>query len=110
VCLYQDEHLTLPAVAQVAEHLISTSGYTPQRLANSLADIMRRGHLTHASAIAAREYLQARGLLQRRRVAGGRLSAWQRFRRWLRARPVPQPASPATINYQTLVAEWRGTR
>jgi hypothetical protein len=110
VCLYQDQHLTLPAVAQVAEHLISASGYTPERLANSLADIVRRGHLTHASAIAVREYLHARGLLQRRRVAGMRLSAWQRFLRWLRAQPAPPPASPVAINYQTLVAEWRGTR
>jgi hypothetical protein len=109
-CLYQDQHLTLPAVAHVAEHLISTSGYTPERLANSLADIVRRGHLSHACAIAVREYLHARGLLQRRRVVGARLSAWQRFLRWLRAQPAPPPASPAAINYQTLVAEWRGTR
>ena len=110
VCLYQDQQLTLPAVAYVAEHLITASAYTPQRIANSLADIVRRGHLTHASAIAVREYLHARGLLQRRRVAGVQQSAWQRFLRWLRARPAPPPASPARINYQTLVAEWHGTR
>lgn len=110
VCLYQDGHLTLPAVAQVANNLITTSGYTPERLANSLADIMRRDHLTEASAIAAREYLRARGLLPRRRTAGVRASLWQRFLRWLRSARSTQPARQDTINYQTLVAEWRGTR
>lgn len=110
VCLYQDGHLTLPAVAQVADDLIATSGYTPERLANSLADIARRGHLTQASTIAVREYLHARGFLPGRRAAGVRLSRWRRFLRWLQREPAPQPAMQGTINYQTLVAEWRGTR
>jgi hypothetical protein len=110
VCLYEDGHLTLPAVAQVGEHLINTSSYTPQRLANSLADIMRRGHLTQASAIAVREYLHARGVLPQRRPAGVRRSLWRRLLRWLRSEPLRQPASQGAINYQTLVAEWRGTR
>lgn len=110
VSLYQDGHLTLPAVAQVANHLIETSGYTPERLANSLADIERRGHLMQVTAIAAREYLHARGLLPRRRVARPRHSLWQRLERWLRRERPPQPAGQATINYQTLVAEWRGAR
>jgi hypothetical protein len=110
VCLYQDGHLTLPAVAQVANNLIETSGYTPERLANSLADIERRGHLTQASTIAVREYLHARGLLPPRRTAVVRLSLWQRLLRWLRREREPQPTGQATINYQTLVAEWRGAR
>ena len=110
VCLYQDGQLTLPAVALVADNLINTSGYTPERLANSLADVERRGHLTAASTIAAREYLHARGLLPRRRRAEPRISLWQRLVRWLRAGPAPQPAGQGTINYQTLVAEWRGAR
>jgi len=109
VCLYQDGHLTLPAVAHVADNLINASSYTPERLANSLADITRRGHLTPASAIAMREYLRARGLLPHRRIVEARLSRWQRFLRWLKSEPAPLPAAPETINYQTLVAEWRGT-
>jgi hypothetical protein len=100
----------LPAVAQVADDLITSSGYTTERLANSLADIARRGHLTQASTIAVREYLHARGLLPGRRAAGVRLSRWRRFVRWLQQQPVPQPTTQGTINYQTLVAEWRGTR
>ena len=110
VCLYQDGHLTLPAVAQVADNLVATSGYTPERLANSLADIERRGHLLQASAIAAREYLHARGLRPRRRAAGVRLSLWRRLLRWLQRGKAPQPTGQGTINYQTLVAEWRGAR
>jgi hypothetical protein len=109
-CLYQDGHLTLPAVAQVADNLINVSGYTPERLANLLADIARRGHLTEASAIAVREYLRARGLLSRRRMAGARASLWQRLLRWVQSVPVTQSTRQDTINYQTLVAEWRGTR
>ena len=109
VCLYQDGHLTLPAVAHVADNLINASSYTPERLANSLADITRRGHLTQASAIAMREYLHARGLLPHRRIVEVRLSPWRRFLRWLKSDPAQRPATPETINYQTLVAEWRGT-
>jgi hypothetical protein len=108
VCLYQDGHLTLPAVAHVADNLVSASRYTPARLANSLADIARRGHLTPASAIAMREYLHARGLLAQRRIVEVRLSAWQRLLRWLKSEPAQPPAAAETINYQTLVAEWRG--
>jgi hypothetical protein len=109
-CLYADGHLTLPALAQVAEHLINTSGYTPERLANSLADIVRRRHLVDSSAIAVREYLHARRLLPRRKEPGIRVSPWRRLLRWLRMEPALAPAPQNTINYQTLVAEWRGAR
>jgi hypothetical protein len=109
-CLFEDGHLTLPAVTQVAEHLINGSGYTPDRLANSLADITRRGHLQQTSAIAVREYLHARGLLPRRGQYGIRGSLWERLTRWLKAKPVPAPAADEAINYETLVAEWRAVR
>ena len=109
-CLFEDGHLTLPAVTQVAEELINGSGYTPDRLANSLADITRRGHLQQTSAIAVREYLRARGLLPRRAPHGGRTSVWERLTRWLRAKPAPAAAGDAAINYETLVTEWRAVR
>jgi hypothetical protein len=110
VCLYQDGHLTLPAVTHVADDLIKSSGYTPERLANSLADIARRGHLSAATAIAVREFLRARGVLRRRGMAGPRASLWQRLLGWWRRPPTTHPAGHDTINYQTLVAEWRGMR
>ena len=111
-CLFQDGHLTLPAVAAVAQALTDQSGYTRERLANSLADIERRGHLQPVNAIAVREYLAVRGVLphrvrQRQRQ---RQSPWQRVRRWLTAKPAHAPAADAVINYQALVAEWRAVR
>jgi hypothetical protein len=109
-CLFQDGYLTLPAVATVAEALRSQSGYTPERLSNSLADIERRGHLQPVNAIAVREYLAARDLLPRRIRRHVRRSLWERLRRWLATPPSPSPAGDAAINYQTLVAEWRAVR
>jgi len=109
-CLFEDGYLTLPAVAQITESLITASAYTPERLANSLADIVRRGHLQPPSAIAVREYLRARALLPQRRRESVPPSVWQRLMQWLRARPEPAPPHTETINYQTLVAEWRAAR
>jgi hypothetical protein len=109
-CLFESGYLTLPAVAEVAASLITGSGYTPERLANSLADIQRRGHLGEPSAIALQAYLHARGLVARRHDTRPRPTAWQRLRRWLRRRrPVPAAATDV-INYQTLVSEWRAAR
>jgi hypothetical protein len=109
-CLFADGLLTLPAVLEVAAGLIDGAGYTPHRLANSLADVVRRGHLQPASAIAVREYLHARGRLPARRRDGVRPSLRQRVLRGLQARPAPAPARDTAINYQTLVAEWQATR
>ena len=109
-CLFQDGHLTLPAVATVAEALIGLSDYTPERLANSLADIERRGHLQHVNAIAVREYLAGRGMVPYRVRQRVRQSLWQRVRAWFTTTPTRPPAGDAVINYQTLVAEWRAVR
>jgi hypothetical protein len=94
VCLFEDGYLTLPAVAEVAAELTDHSGYTPHRLANSLADIARRGHLRQSSCIAVREYLRARGLLPQRMRDGVSSSLWQRLQRWFRTRPAPAPRPP----------------
>ncbi|MFQ5665474.1 MAG: phosphatase domain-containing protein [Candidatus Binatia bacterium] len=107
-CLFEDGHLTLPAVSRVAECLIGNSGYTPARLANSLADIVRRGHLGRPSATAVCGYLCARGVLPRRGVAGVRPPWWQRLIRWPTRKRSPAPVQP--IDYRTLVTEWRAAR
>lgn len=109
-CLFQDGHLTLAAVTEVAESLIDSSGYTPDRLANSLGDIVRRGHLSHASAIAVREFLHARRVVPRRKHFGVRPPLWRRLLRWLQVEPRAAAARPQMINYQHLVAEWRALR
>ena len=110
-CLFQDGELTLAAVAKVAESLIDESGYTPERLGNSLADITRRRHLTPATATALRTYLVDQGLLPAR-VRARRRSPWQLFVSWLRRRAAaalpPQP--PVELDYRQLAAEMRGGR
>jgi hypothetical protein len=109
-CLFADGYLTLPAVAQIAESLIHTAAYTPHRLANSLADIVRRGHLSSPSAIAVREYLRARELLPHHQRESATRRVWQRLRYWWTRKPPPASRTAEAINYHTLVAEWRAAR
>src|SRR5262249_53072436 len=65
VCLYGEDVLSMAGVAQVARSLLEDSSYTPERLANSLADIERRGHLRSAAAAAVRHGLAEAGILAR---------------------------------------------
>jgi len=109
-CLFEDGMLTLPAVAEVAAGLINDAGYTPHRLANSLADVQRRHHLDQLSAIAVREYLRARGMLPQRVRDAVRRPWWRRVMNSLTATPVVVASADEAINYQTLVAEWRAPR
>jgi hypothetical protein len=108
-CLYDSGHLTLAAVEEIAATLISTAAYTPQRLANSLADVVRRGHLPEARAVALRNHLRPLGLLTRERPAR-QPSLWQRILAWFAATPTAAPANDGIINYETLVTQWRTTR
>ena len=110
-CLFEDGLLTLPAVAAVAQVLIDQESYTPPRLANSLADIARRGHVHAVGVIALREYLRALGLLPPRTRNAVRTSIWQQLFGWLQRSEAPTPApAEQSINYQTLVSEWRAAR
>lgn len=124
-CLFQDGHLQLDAVATVAQSLVEVSGYTRARIANSLADIERRGHLGAAAAATIRAHLVSAGLLP---GAPAPLTAprpwWQRLRARLRARVArvrarlqpsdtvvsPPPSPVPQIDYRTLIAEWRSLR
>jgi hypothetical protein len=114
-CLFQESYLDLPAVAEVASDLIEQSSYTPVRLANSLADLQRRGHVSEATVTALREGLRPRQLLPAERVRPpGPIGWWQRLRRWYHRRfdhnPPLVEAPPLVINYQRLLAEWRQGR
>ena len=100
-CLYEDDALSIAGVVQVARSLLDDSSYTPERVANSLADIERRGHLGSEAAAAMRAALQAAALLPPATPP----TLAERWRRWWsrrrrRARPV---APPAGIDYRTLV-------
>lgn len=109
VCLFADGYLGLPALAQVAGSLIADAGYTPSALVNSVADLVRRGHVSEATSGAVREFLTARGLMPAEGRRGRAAAAWQRVASWLRR--VGTPASPPTdaIDYHRLVSEWRAS-
>jgi len=109
-CLYAQGYLSLPAVAQVAESLIEDAGYTPSALVNSVADMVRRGHLREAPSLAVREFLGARGLMPRDVRRGRVAAAWQRVARWFRSRGAPAAPPVDAIDYQHLVSQWRGAR
>lgn len=100
-CLHAEGVLSAAGVAQVARSLLEDSAYTPDRLANSLADIERRGHVPAGPAQRLRETLQTAGLLPEQ--PSGR--ALQRLRRWWTARRLPRvlAPAPAPIDYRTLV-------
>jgi hypothetical protein len=79
--LVADGHLDLEDAARVGQALVERSGYTPQRLENSLADLVRRGLLsTNAERLAGR--LRADGVLPRasRRRAGWAAKLMARLR------------------------------
>jgi len=102
-CLYEDGALSAAGVVQVARSLLEDSDYIPERLANSIADIERRGHLGAGAAQRVRATLQASGLLPA--TPAPRL--WARARRWwanrrLRRAPVPS-LNGSPIDYRTLV-------
>jgi len=111
-CLFDDGALTLPAVAKVAESLIDRSGYTPERLANSLADVIRRGHVSEPSSIALRHYLVAQNLLPRARLARRRRESWwKQLLGWLRpSSEPPLPIEPLRLDYRQLVTDLRAAR
>jgi len=106
-CLYDDGYLTLPAVAEVAAGLVEATAATPHRFANALDDITRRGHLRPASATVLREYLREHRLLPRQSKAA-RPSLWQRLQSWFASTPEPTPPRDEAIDYQALIAQWRG--
>jgi hypothetical protein len=109
-CLFEDGYLTLPAVVRVAEALVGDAGYTPGSLANSLADIARRGHLQAATTIAVREYLRARALMPQSGRRSTRMALWQRLKPWFGPKRVPAPTQAETIDYHALVTHWRAAR
>jgi hypothetical protein len=111
-CLFDDGELTLGAVARVAESLLDESGYTPERLANSLADVTRRGHVGERGATALRMHLTAQNLLPRVRMVTRRARPWwRRVLAWLRRRRAPaQIAGALRLEYAQLARELRASR
>jgi hypothetical protein len=102
-------HLAAADVARVGQALLREAGYTPRALENSLADLVRRGHLAlrHAEALVAP--LRRAGVLSRPVRAPVRASRWQRMLAALRRlrprrRDASVPARPAsTIDYEAVL-------
>ncbi len=106
-CLYEEGVLDQGGVAEVARSLLEDSAYSADRLANSLADVERRGHLSHSAALLLGESLRVRQLLPDEGLP--RRMRWRAWWQCLRARlRAPQPpavaAAPASINYRAMVA------
>lgn len=110
--LYADGLLDLPSVASVAKSLIENSGYTRERLGNSLADIERRGHLFPSVSGTLREGLRAQNLIggSARPRRKQEQSLWQRLLGWVQTAPTPHSEPESAIDYRALVAEKRSTR
>jgi hypothetical protein len=108
-CLYQDGYLAIGTVAAVARELTASAGYTPTRLANSLADVSRRGVLQPATLGAIRKPLEKEALLPGDGRHPALAAVWQRLRLWW-GRRKPSPAGiAAPIDYRVLVADWRAS-
>jgi len=100
--LYDEDVLSAAGVIQVARSLLEDSAYTPERLANSLADIERRGHLRPAALASLADALRGAAMLPA--LPPPTLAA--RLRRWW-ARPrdhrPPVAPPPAVIDYRAMV-------
>jgi hypothetical protein len=104
-CLFDDGVLDCNGVMLVARSLIDASHYTPERLANSLADIERRGHAREATARVVREHLRAAEILPAEAVP-----LWAAWLGWMQeqwkallpgAPAMPEPLAP--IDYREIV-------
>jgi hypothetical protein len=108
--LSADGHLDPPDVTRVGRDLIEHAGYTARRLENSLADLVRRGHLGVEAAERLEAALRGEGLLSPAPAARARLR--DRFRRALarlgarRRAPAARAAvavEPASVDYHALL-------
>jgi hypothetical protein len=94
-------------VARVARALLERSGYTPRRLENSLADVLRRNLVSLDAARALSEPLRDEGLLPQ---ATRRRGAWiERMRARMRRLRRPAPPAPQTgpLDYDVILDRFR---
>jgi hypothetical protein len=100
-CLFQDDALSVDGVARVARALVEESTYAPWQLENSLADVLRRGHLSAAAAATLRVALGSAGLLPAppRSLVARLGAAWRRERG-----PRPLAADSPRVDYRAIVS------
>jgi hypothetical protein len=98
-CLHEDGYLSLTTVAAVARELSVNASYTPQRLANSLADVARRGHLRRETLSAIRKQLERESILPSEQHHPEVAAAWSRIRSWWSRR---KPQTPGVVEAMTI--------
>lgn len=108
-CLYDEGVLDRGGVVRVAQSLVEGSNYTPERLGNSLADLLRRGHVTLKTMRTLGEELERERLLPHGRPPLGRWGSWADLWRSLRTWVAGDGAerkieAPPAIDYLALVA------
>lgn len=102
LCLWEAAVLDDAGLAQVAAALLRSEACSRRRLENSLADLVRRGHLGSGAGTLAAERLRGRGLFApTRRAWRTRWRAW-----WEAARGVRRRVSEAEpVDYPALVRQ-----
>jgi len=101
-CLYDEDVLSAAGVVQVARSLLEDSSYTSERLLNSLADAVRRGHLRPAAAAELRAALSTAAMI----AVPTPPTRLARLRRWAagrRARAAAVAPAAPLIDYRTMV-------
>lgn len=108
--LFEQAILDVPAVVGIATALLEQQGYTPERLRNSLDDLVRRGHLKPASRLRLISVLRRDGLVSaaphERRLRERLRAQWEGVRRlWRRRRRGATASSlgPEKIDYRAIV-------
>lgn len=108
VVLAADGWLDAEDVGTVARGLAERSGYTPRRLENSLADLVRRrlvpAHVAHRLTAPVREA----GLLPA--LTRGAWLAWLRTRIARRRAPVTRPLPAGALDFDAILARTRPVR
>jgi len=106
--LSAEGYLEPDGLARVGRVLLERAGYTARRLENSLADLVRRGHLSPGAVEALAGPLRAAGVLPR---AAGRAVRWRRLlhavtrlgRRARRPAVAPRPARERALDYEAIL-------
>ncbi|HEV7734833.1 MAG TPA: phosphatase domain-containing protein [Candidatus Binatia bacterium] len=108
IVLAADGLLDSEDVARVARTLLDRSGFTPRRLDNSLADLLRRNLVSLDAARALSDPLRTDGLLP---AATRRRGQWlERVRtrmRRLRRRAVPESPQTGPLDYDAILDRFR---
>ena len=104
-------HLEADDVVRVGRVLLERSGYTDRRLENSIADLVRRGHLDVVAAEALAGPLRVAGVLPPATPVGPRwrraLRALGRLRPHRRTRATAAAVEAAALDYEAILGRLR---